>query len=89
MGLEPVEKWKNNPGIGPGCPYFDFLSPEIAEFSRVSGCRTRGYGDNITNREVSRMPYFIQQIGDIPPEGTLSATFSARFHGKVVLFEKN
>ena len=34
------------------------------------------------------MPYFIQQIGDIPPEGTLAATFSARFHGKVVLFEK-
>ena len=43
----------------------------------------------LLNRVVSRIPYFIQQIGDIPPEGTLAATFSARFHGKVVLFEKN
>ena len=75
-----LDGFDHSPRItGPGCPYFNFLQPQIAEFQRISGCQRCNYEDNITAREVSRSPYFIQQLDDIPVDSDLVTAFAARF----------
>ena len=75
-----LDGFDHSPRItGPGCPYFNFLQPQIAEFQRISGCQRCNYEDNITARNVSRSPYFIQQLEDIPVDSDLVTAFAARF----------
>lgn len=75
-----LDGFDHSPRItGPGCPYFNFLQPQIAEFQRISGCQRCNYEDNITARNVSRSPYFIQQLDDIPVDSDLVTAFAARF----------
>ena len=50
----------------------------------MSGCQACETDNNVTNQIVSQSLYFNMQIEAIPPGGTLSAVFAARFQGMVV-----
>ena len=83
---------KNKPAdspriVGPGNVFFEFMQPRIAEYTITSGCQTCGTENNVTNRQESQSPYFIQQLDQVPAGGNLAVTFAARFQGSMIVFD--
>ena len=73
--------------VGPGNVFFEFMQPRIAEYTITSGCQTCGTENNVTNRQESQSPYFIQQLDQIPAGGNLAVTFAARFQGSMIVLD--